>query len=238
MRRPDVNPSPDPTKSNAPSLDPADRGQVLFSPAALRVYDLNVLGFHNRFVYRCPTSEQLRQYDQNVSTNHLDIGVGSGFFLDRCRFPGPNPRIWLLDINPNPLRITAQRIARYSPEKRIANVLNREQVERALSNATFDSIALNYLLHCLPGNLTTKSVVFETLRPRLNDRGVLFGSTLLCQGVNHGLLAKTLMPLYNRMGILTVLDDTLEMLEAALAKSFRHHQIRCAGSVALFVARN
>jgi hypothetical protein len=37
----------------------------------------------------------------------------------------------------------------------------------------FDSISLNYLLHCLPGNLASKSIVFEHVKPLLRAGGVI-----------------------------------------------------------------
>ncbi len=40
----------------------------------------------------------LTLYDQYVSANHLDIGVGTGYFLDHCRFPAANPRLALMDF--------------------------------------------------------------------------------------------------------------------------------------------
>jgi hypothetical protein len=55
----------------------------------------------------------------------------------------------------------------------------------------FDSISLNYLLHCLPGNLASKSIVFERVKPLLGDGGVIFGSTILGEGVRHNPLAAT-----------------------------------------------
>ena len=66
--------------------DPEDRqaveaGQAVYSPFVLRMYDWFVLGFSSRFIWRCPASEMRRLYDRNVSSRHLDIGVGTGYFL-------------------------------------------------------------------------------------------------------------------------------------------------------------
>ena len=68
-------------------------GQAVYSARTLKLYDALVLGFSNRFLWRCPTAELLALYDANVSANHLDAGVATGFFLDACRFPVARPRL-------------------------------------------------------------------------------------------------------------------------------------------------
>jgi hypothetical protein len=101
----------------------------------------------------------------------------------------------------------------------------------------FDSISLNYLLHCLPGNLATKSIVFEHVKPLLRDEGVIFGSTILGEGVRHNPLAKQLMKIYNAKGIFSNLSDRQSYLEAGLKAHFDEHTTHIAGCVALFSAR-
>ena len=91
-------------------------GQAVDSPFVLRTYDWVVLGFSNRLVWRCPTSEVLRLYDLLVSSRHLDIGVGTGYFLDKAAWPTANPVITLVDLNENSLALEALRIKRYAPQ--------------------------------------------------------------------------------------------------------------------------
>jgi hypothetical protein len=74
-------------------------GQAVYSRWTLQLYDLYVLGLSCRLAWRCPASALLPHYDAHVSSHHLDVGVGSGYFLDRCRFPVPRPAIVLLDLN-------------------------------------------------------------------------------------------------------------------------------------------
>jgi methylase of polypeptide subunit release factors len=92
-----------------------DAGQRVYTPRVLKLYDLWVLGVSNRWLWRCPTSELLALYDAHASANHVDVGVGTGFYLDRCRFPVARPRIALVDLNPDALAAAAARIARYAP---------------------------------------------------------------------------------------------------------------------------
>jgi Methyltransferase domain len=167
------------------SDEAAARGAAAYTPAALAFYDLAVLGFSNSFIWKCPSRLILDFYNQHISDRHLDIGVGTGYFLDRCQFRSSAPTIALLDLNPNSLSKTATRLRRYNPSCHMGNVL--QPIDIGLTG--FGSIGLNYLLHCVPGDLASKSIVFQHLKPLLRDGGVMFGSTILGKGVSHGFLA-------------------------------------------------
>ena len=209
-------------------------GAAVYSKSVLSIYDWYVLGFSNTFAWKCPSRHILAFYNEHISANHLDVGVGTGYFLDKCDFPTPQPRIGLLDLNENSLQKTAVRLQRYHPTTHVANVLNPLEIEPA----GFDSIALNYLLHCLPGNLREKRVVLRHLKPLLNkDGGVIFGSTILGQGVPHNVLGRALMRTYNGKGIFGNDEDTLADLENVLQDEFQEHDVRVVGCVALFVGR-
>ncbi len=209
-------------------------GAAVYSKPVLSIYDLYVLGFSNSFVWKCPSRQILAFYNEHISGNHLDVGVGTGYFLDKCDYPTPQPRIGLLDLNENSLQATASRLRRYDPTIHIANVFDSLDIEPA----GYDSIALNYLLHCLAGNFLEKSVVFRNLKPLLNKNGgVIFGTTILGQGVTHNFLGKTLMNTYNSKGIFDNREDNLADLEAVLKDEFQDYAVRVAGCVAFFVGR-
>jgi hypothetical protein len=88
-----------------------------------------------------------------------------------------------------------------------------------------------------PWNLASKSIVFEHVKPLLRDGGVIFGSTILGEGVRHNPLAKQLMKIYNAKGIFSNLSDRHSDLEAGLKAHFDEHTIHIAGCVALFSAK-
>lgn len=210
-----------------------EAGQAVYTRRSLPLYDLVVLGISNRFIWKCPTQRLEAHYNRHVSANHLDVGVGTGYFLDRCRFPANAPRVALMDLNGESLAHAAQRIARYRPEVYRRNVL--EPIE--LDEEPFDSIGLNYLLHCLPGSIAEKSLVFDHLQPLLKPGARLFGATLLHGGVPRSALARRLMAIYNRQGIFANQADDLEGLRRELARRFSEVAVEVVGCAALFSAR-
>ena len=181
----------------------------------------------------------LDHYDRHITDRHLDVGVGTGYFLDKCRFPSPAPAVALMDLNPNSLQATARRLWRYRPECVRTDVLR--PIEPDLSDqhdlSDFSSIGMSYLLHCLPGTIKTKSAAFANLRPLLRSGGVLFGTTILGRGVERNLPARMLSAVYNRKGIFSNREDSLPDLEAALSEHFTDTEVRVEGCVALFSGR-
>ena len=108
---------------SVPTVEEVEAGQAVYNKHVLAIYDLLVLGFSCQFLWKCPADRMAKQYDKFVSNNHLDVGVGTGYFLDRCYFPSDYPRIALMDLNNNALMYTSERISRYRPEIYCRNVL-------------------------------------------------------------------------------------------------------------------
>lgn len=216
-----------------PTAEEIAAGQAFYTDRTLPNYDLRVLKLSNPLIWRCPTDRLLRFFNANVSENHLDIGVGSGYYLDNCSFPAQPPRLALMDMNPMALTYAARRIARYKPESYQRNVL--EPID--LMAPGFDSISLNYLLHCLPGPMESKAVVFDHIKPLMNPGAVCFGSTLLQGDVRRNWAAKLLMAHYNRHGVFSNRHDSVEALERALRTRFSFFAIDIVGCAGLFSAR-
>jgi SAM-dependent methyltransferase len=213
---------------------PADvvAGQAIYNRATLAVYDVGVLGLSCRLLWRCPKAEMLAGYDRNVGARHLDLGVGTAYFLDRCRFPDPRPRVTLVDLNPTVLQVAAHRISRYRPEVIQANVLGPLPVPAG----TYDSVGVNFLLHCLPGDWRAKGTVFANAATALRPGGRVFGSTILAAGVKTTARARAVMRLYNARGIFHNAGDDLAGLGEELAGRFADHRLTIRGCVALFEA--
>ena len=216
-----------------PSADSlAVAGQSVYSRSLLSVYDLWVLGISNSFIWKCPTRLQRAHYRQHLEQEHLDVGVGTGYYLDK-RLPDEGfKRLGLLDMNQNSLDKTIRRVKRYQPEGIRANILKPLDFDAQ----PYGSIAVNYLLHCLPGSLPEKAVIFDHLNPYLDKGGTIFGATLLSHGVHRSEYACKLMAFYNEKGIFSNTEDRFEDLSEALASRYPHYSIEVTGCCALFAA--
>lgn len=217
---------------NAINNETVSEGQAVYSKKVLALYDLWVLGISNAFIWKCPTKLLREAFFENATDNHLDVGVGTGYYLKNCLIY-EECRLGLLDLNANSLYAAVLKTQHLSPEIYQANVLD----EFDLVCDKFDSISMHYLLHCLPGTISEKSVAFSNLLPYLNPGGVVFGSTLLSEGVERSYLAKQLMTFYNRKGIFHNSSDSLDALKAVLHEHFTEVDIQVAGCAAVFSAR-
>lgn len=207
-------------------------GYAVYSKTSLAIYDALVLGLSNRFIWRCRSEFLTALYNRHLSGNHLDIGVGTGYFLDRATFPVPAPKVTLMDPNEACLERAASRISRYKPATVRADAL----IPWPETLGSFNSIGLNYVLHCLPGSMADKSVIFDCLKPHLAENGVVFGSTILQGDVPRSAIARKLMRIYNGKGVFSNENDTRTNLEAALMRRFSNVDIEMMGCVALFSA--
>lgn len=197
------------------------------------IYDYSVLWFSNTFVWRCPTSNLLNWYNTHITSKHLDVGPGSGYFLEHCIFPVERPTVTLLDLNITNLTRAANRIADYNPQIYVADIRQSVPLTHPV-----DSVALNYVLHVVPGALKEKgNRIFTHIREALSTNGIVFGSTILGREVSHNWLARRFLSFYNDKGIFYNRDDTPVDLEQSLRSHFQSYSIRIVGSVALFVGQ-
>ena len=218
-------------KTDAVSDADIARAHAVYTPSMLSIYDLLVHGLSNHIAWRCPTRRLLDLYRANLSSNHLEAGVGTGFFLDRAG-KRSFERLVLLDINRNCLDRAARRLARFAPVLRKANLL--EPIEPRLR--AFDSVGLTYVLHCLPGRLSEKLACLDHLRPAMGQRAVLFGATILGRGIAPNGAARALLDLYNSKGVFSNREDDFETLSDELRRRFAKVEIERQGCVALFRA--
>jgi hypothetical protein len=214
-----------------PDADAVAKAHAIYTPAMLNFYDLVVHGLSNPLAWGCPTRRLVELYRANLSANHLEAGIGTGFFLDRVN-GAKFDRLVLLDINENCLGRASRRLARFSPGVCQANLLARipRKKER------FDSVGLTYVLHCLPGRMSEKLSAVDHLKPLMHPRAVLFGATILGRGISPNAAARKLLDLYNANGVFNNRDDDFESLSEGLRRRFGEVELERQGCVALFRA--
>lgn len=211
--------------------DEVGRGAAVYSKPVLGIYDLLVVWLSNTFVWRCHREQIGNLYDRNIGIHHLDVGPGTGWYLAHTDQPAGGS-VTLLDINTNSLAGASARLTKNAPQTVVANVL--EPLPDTIG--PFDSIGANYVFHCLPGTWPVKGAAFGNLAERLAPEGVLFGSTILGRRVEHSLVGRQLMRIYNRRGIFHNTQDDRAGLETALQQHFFEVVVDVVGTVALFRA--
>ncbi|KAF7502393.1 hypothetical protein GJ744_005859 [Endocarpon pusillum] len=215
------------------------RGAAWYSPLTLYIYDLWVLGLSSSFAWHCPVSAVLEPFfAANVGAHHLDVGVGTGYYPAVAMTAGTLQSLTLIDLNENALQKAARRIGHPEATRCIvADALTplplvREdgQLER------LDSISLMYLLHCLPGPVFRKAQIFSIMKMHLEDRGTLFGATILGKDVRHNWFGQALMWAYNRVGIFDNYEDGKKDFVTALHAEFEEVEAVVVGCVLIFKA--
>ena len=210
--------------------DPAYRGQADYTRPLLKLYDPFVIGFAARFMWRCPRSRLVEGYRQHIRDRHLDVGPGTGYFIDRSGLPDGS-RVTILDPNPNVLEHAARRLRRLDITAVQADVLKPLPVD-----GPFDSAALHLVIHCLPGPLSRKAAAVRNVAAVLAPTGVLFGASVLGTSGPQTWFSRRVLAAFNRRGAFDNLDDTEEGLREILAASFEHVELKVVGAVAIFNA--
>lgn len=211
--------------------DPAYKGQKDYGPILLTVYDWWVLGFMARMVWRSPIPPIIERYRPLFGARHLDIGPGSGYCIDVAAPAGME--LTLLDPNRHVLDHCEKRLSRFSPNVVEADVLKSLPVQ-----GPFDSVAMSFVLHCLPGPMNAKRTAVQNAASVLDSAGVLFGGMVLGIDETHSKPARAFIKAANREGLFDNLGDTRAGLEAILSASFNRVDIDVVGSLALFAAWN
>ena len=205
-----------------------DRGASggIYNPVTLRLYDAGVLGLTNRLIWRCPTATMVEHYRSHAGRSHLDVGPGTGYFLERI----DSPSLTLLDLNASCLAAASDRVG----HGRSVASLQQSFFDPLPREHSFDSIGLNFLLHCIPSH--EKWDRLSQLRGHLRPGGTIFGSTVIADPETATLAARALNSTYNRLGVFGNADDTMDELENAL-RGYTEVSTRRVGQVALFSAR-
>jgi ubiquinone/menaquinone biosynthesis C-methylase UbiE len=213
-----------------------------YTPLALKLYNSVVLGFVASYGWRCPTRTVLLPFFKKYAgkTAHLDVGVGTGYYLIQSRQLLTQSKITLADLNPNTLNMATDRLVQSGCNK--ANI--REIVHDAFAplpvdlRGNQDAVSLFFLLHCLPGRLSDKAPkVFKHLSLALKSEGTLYGAMALGKPLPGWWIGRLCLKFFNGTKVLDNYNDAEEDLRRALDEYFEEYEVRIVGLVALFVGK-
>jgi SAM-dependent methyltransferase len=211
--------------------DPAYKGQAGYNQVMLAIYDPWVLGFMSRAVLHVPIPAFVEDYRANLGRRHLDVGPGTGYFIEKAA-PPQDTELTLLDPNPHVLSRAGKRLASWSPALVEADVMKPLPVA-----GPFDSAALSFVLHCLRGPDANKAIAIRNIADVLTPDGVLFGGTVLGLEERHSKPARAFLRAANKQGGFDNAGDTADGVRSILSASFHDVDVDTVGSAALFTAR-
>ncbi|MBE3050309.1 class I SAM-dependent methyltransferase [Candidatus Bathyarchaeota archaeon] len=151
----------------------------------LPLYDVMVLDINCAYAWSAPVSTTLLPFWRaHFSDNHLDIGVGSGFFpstvLGDAESADQKLTIW--DLSTTALAKTKRRVEMAAPHV-VVQTIEADATALPASVDTsrkFDSISASLLLHCIPMSPEEKMRgLVATARQLLSPTGVFYGTTVL-----------------------------------------------------------
>ncbi|CAG8206076.1 unnamed protein product [Penicillium salamii] len=209
---------------------PGADGAWMYNRIMLSIYDIWVLGVVNTYAWHCPTkSIQLPFFQKHLSKRHLDIGPGTGYYLANAGIPSTTS-VDVLDLNPNCLDDAKRALNRPGTTTFLADVLEPlPLVEKYGSISTF------YLIHCLPGPLERKMVLFRNLKGFLEEDGVVYGTTILGTG-GFNWFGRVIMHFLNKGRVFDNRGDGEVGIREALKRDYKVVRTEVVGNILFFEA--
>lgn len=211
-------------------------GQATYTPFFLNIYDLFIIKFSNRYFWRCPPSKTVELYQRNLSPQHLDIGVGTGYYLQTCHEIRNTSCVGIMDLNRNSLQKTKDKLE-------VVGVQNIQVYQTNVldsfpfNDAHYTSVGINYLLHCIPGSLDEKlGTIFHNVKASIRSGKIVkvFGSTIIIDEDRHTALSRAVMRFYHKKGIFHNQNDTYQGLVEVCNRHSKDVSIKIVGAVAFF----
>jgi Methyltransferase domain. len=210
--------------------------QAYFNPLLLYFYDWLVFSFVAKYCWGVSVDQLLEPYTRLIRKMHLEVGVGTGYLLDKL--DPDNTDIDLMDLSENCLKKTRRRLKRFTPSTFVHNILEPYITATNRLEGKYESISLNFVMHCVPGNFDEKSIAFGHLKKLLSDKGVLFGVTVVAKDNKAKWFAKPVMWLLNTIGLFNNRNDHPDDLRSGLEAHFRYVSVKVVSATAFFIATN
>lgn len=225
--------------SEGPITDASARGGAIYSQSwLLTIYDWWVLWMVSSYAWACSVPKYtLPWFRSNVRKGrHLDIGVGTGYYLANTDLAGV--QITLADLNQDSLDFTRDRLVGEGKLQAADTRCILHDITQPLPKSCpkFNSISMYHLLHCIPGPVPAKTAIFAHLKHNLAPDGVVFGTTVLGKDVRHNLFGRLVMVGCNWKGIFDNWADGAEDFNDALREHFYDVETQVRGALFLWRA--
>ena len=193
-------------------------------------YDRYVNQINCEKVWKCPQKHIINNYRVNIDCNHLEIGPGTGYFLKKENLNINFNKLTLVDVNRKILNYSKENL---QSECSDVNVLCHDLFTCEIpSSVDFNSVGINYVLHCVPGNLQTK---LDKLISNLGENKYnLFGASVICDPLHMNAIAEYELIFLNAFGIFNNNNDTYEELKEYLDNRNLNFSLKKQGYVAIF----
>lgn len=223
-----------------------------YTPLLLYLYDKIVLYFNMGYAWKCSTPKSLFPlFSENFSSNHLDIGVATGYFPATAlgSFVDKRQRkqqyLTLVDLDANSLHVATHRVMSRAPDTEVTCIQADATAPTpdVLREKRFKSISMMNILHCIPRPTSTKAAALRNYAPLLDDDGVFFGSTVLgydcevAKKLDRSWFCYFYMMFINWYGHFDNWEDGTEVVHDALREVFEEVDTWIVGSILLFKAR-
>ena len=196
----------------------------------IQKYDRLVNQINCEKVWKCSQKYIIDNYRKNINEKHLEIGPGTGYFLSKENLDIDLNKLTLIDINSPILDYSKNNLqSQYSNIDIICHDLFTCKIPDSVD---FNSVGINYVLHCVPGNLQTK---LDNLISNLGDNKYnLFGASVICDPLHMNVIAEYELIFLNAFGIFNNNDDTYQELNEYLNKKGLKFTLEKQGYVAIF----
>ena len=177
-------------------------------------YDRLVNEINCEKVWKCSPKYIIDNYRSNIDDKHLEIGPGTGYFLKKENLGMDFNKLTLVDVNSKILDYSKKNLLSDYP---CVDVISYDLFNNKISSCVeFNSVGINYVLHCVPGNLQTK---LDKLIYNLGDKKYnIFGASVICDPLHMNPIAEYELMFLNAFGIFHNSGDTYEELNEYLIK--------------------
>lgn len=182
-------------------------------------------------VWKCPKQHLEQQFISNVTLNHLEVGVTSGFDFTKRLKANRNLNMVYLDPDAKALKQAGKNTAHLKPRLFQGSLVH----QWGFTNQKFSSINLNFVLHGLQGDFEDKvNALCMNARSCLADNGKVFGSAILRDRISTNPVSEYFFKRCNRAGIMNNEKDSFRKLERMLNYFFTNVHITMVGYVVMF----